>query len=48
VIEATEEAILNSMLAAPTTTGRGRTVHALPDDRRLAAMQKYGRAATPP
>ncbi len=48
VIEATEEAILNSMLAAPTTTGRGRTVHALPHDRLLAAMQKYGRAATPP
>ena len=47
VIEATEEAILNAMLAAPTMTARGRTVHALPHDRLLAALEKYGRPATP-
>ncbi len=31
VVEATEEAVLNSMLAAPTVTGRdGNTSHGLP------------------
>ena len=47
VIEATEEAILNAMLAATTMTARGRTAHALPHDRLLAALEKYGRPATP-
>jgi D-aminopeptidase len=32
VIDAVEEAILNALLAAETTTGRGHTVHALPHD----------------
>jgi D-aminopeptidase len=42
--EATEEAILNAMTSAVTTTGRGgRVVHALPHDRLVAAMRKYGR-----
>jgi D-aminopeptidase len=42
--EATEEAILNALIAAETTTGRqGRTVHALPHDLLLKAMRKYGR-----
>ena len=45
VIEATEEAILNAMLAAPTMTARGRTAHALPHERLLAALEKYGRPA---
>ncbi|MGQ0702324.1 MAG: DmpA family aminopeptidase [Gemmatimonadales bacterium] len=43
-IDATAEAILNAMLAAETMTGaNGFTVHALPRDRLLAALRKYGR-----
>ena len=42
--EATEEAILNAMVAAETMTGfKGHTVHALPHDLLRAAMRKYGR-----
>ena len=42
--EATEEAILNAMTAAETTTGRqGRTVHALPLDRLQDVMRRHGR-----
>jgi D-aminopeptidase len=41
--EATEEAILNALIAAETMTGfRGRTVHALPHDRLLEAMRRRG------
>ena len=47
VIEATEEAILNAILASPTMTARGRTAHALPHDLLLAALEKYGRARRP-
>ncbi len=48
-IQATEEAILNSMLAAETMTGANDvTVYALPVDRLLAAMKKYGRAPMAP
>jgi L-aminopeptidase/D-esterase-like protein len=44
-IQATEEAIVNAMLAAETMTGADDVrVHALPHDRLLAAMAKYGRA----
>jgi D-aminopeptidase len=44
VIESVEEAILNSLVAAQTMTGRDhRTVHALPHDRLLAVMRRYGR-----
>ncbi|MGH7560162.1 MAG: P1 family peptidase [Gemmatimonadales bacterium] len=43
-IDATAEAILNAMLAAETMTGAdGYTVYALPHDRLLAALRKYGR-----
>jgi len=43
-IQATEEAILNAMLAAETMTGADDLrVFALPHDRLLAAMRKYGR-----
>jgi L-aminopeptidase/D-esterase-like protein len=43
-VEATEEAILNALLAAETMTGKdGVRVYALPHDRLLAAMRKYGR-----
>ena len=42
--EATEEAILNAMTSAETTTGKeGRVVHALPLDRLQEVMRKYGR-----
>jgi L-aminopeptidase/D-esterase-like protein len=43
-VQATEEAILNALLAAETMTGAdGLRVYALPHDRLLAAMRKYGR-----
>lgn len=43
-IEATEEAIVNALLAAHTMTGRdGDTVYALPHDRLMQIMHKYGR-----
>ena len=43
-IQATEEAIVNAMLAAPTMTGAdGIRLHGLPGDRVMAAMRKFGR-----
>jgi D-aminopeptidase len=42
VIEATEEAIYNSLFRATTTTGRGHTVEALPIDQTLAILRKHG------
>jgi L-aminopeptidase/D-esterase-like protein len=43
-VQATEESIINAMLAAETMTGvNDRRVHALPVDRLVAAMRKYGR-----
>jgi D-aminopeptidase len=42
VIEATEEAIYNSLFRAITTTGRGHTVEALPLDRTLEILRKHG------
>jgi D-aminopeptidase len=45
-IEATEEAILNALVAAETMTGRdGITAYALPHDALVAVMRRYGRAA---
>lgn len=41
-IEATEEAIYNSLFKATTTVGRGRTVEALPLDRTLEVLRKHG------
>ncbi len=42
--EATEEAVLNSLTMATTTVGRdGNTAYALPLDRLVAIMKKYGR-----
>jgi D-aminopeptidase len=42
-IEATEQAIVNALLAANTMTGRGgTTVHALPHDALLDVMQRHG------
>jgi L-aminopeptidase/D-esterase-like protein len=43
-IEGTSEAILNALLAAETMTGaNGFTMFALPHDRLLAVLRKYGR-----
>lgn len=43
-IEATEEAIINSLVAAETMTGkRGRKVEALPEDKLKEIMKKYNR-----
>lgn len=44
VVECVEEAILNSLLAAQTMTGRdNRTVYALPHDRLRDLLRQYGR-----
>ncbi len=44
VIEATEEAILNGLVEADTMVGRdGITAHALPHDRLVEIMTRYGR-----
>jgi D-aminopeptidase len=44
VIEATEEAILNAMIAAETMVGRdGITAHRLPHDHLVEVMTRYGR-----
>src|SRR5207302_1264268 len=41
VIEATEEAIYNSLFKASTTTGRGHTVEALPLDKTLEILRAH-------
>jgi D-aminopeptidase len=47
-IQATEEAIVNAMVAAETMTGvNGLRVYALPHDRLRAALRKYNRLAEP-
>lgn len=49
VIEATEEAILNSLFAATTVTGYGgRTAQALPVEEVLALLRRHGVLAPPP
>jgi D-aminopeptidase len=49
VVEATEEAIYNSLLKATTMTGHGgRTVEAIPIDRLLEIGKKYNRLHPPP
>ena len=46
--QATEEAILNALVAAETMTGyKGNTVYALPHDRLQEALKKYNRFAEP-
>jgi D-aminopeptidase len=42
VIEATEEAVYNSLFQAVTMTGQGRTIEALPLDRTLEILRKHG------
>ncbi len=46
VIEATEEAIYNSLLRAVTVTGNGHTVQALPIERTLEILKKFGAVTT--
>jgi D-aminopeptidase len=41
VVEATEEAIYNSLFMATTVTSKGRTVEAIPLDRVKAVLEKY-------
>ena len=48
VIEATEEAIYNSMLKATTTSGRGHTIEALPLDQTIEVLRKHGLIASRP
>ena len=43
VMDATEEAIYNSMLRATDTTGNGRTVRAIPIEALKGLLKKYGR-----
>jgi D-aminopeptidase len=42
-IEATEEAIVNSLFMARTTKGRRETVEALPMEKVIAILKKYNR-----
>jgi L-aminopeptidase/D-esterase-like protein len=43
-VQATEEAIINALVAAETTTGyKGNTIYALPHDRLQEALKKYNR-----
>ena len=47
-VQATEEAIINSMVAAETMTGyKGGTIYALPHDRLQQALKKYNRYVEP-
>jgi D-aminopeptidase len=48
VIEATEEAIYNSLFRAVTTTGRGRTVEALPIPKTLEILRRHGALSPTP
>lgn len=42
VVEATEEAVINSLFRASTVTGMGRTAEALPIDETLEVLRRYG------
>ena len=48
VLDATEEAIDNSLLKATDVTANGRTIRAIPVDALRALLKKYGRGGTPP
>jgi D-aminopeptidase len=43
VLEATEEAVYNSLLKATDTTANGRTVRAIPVEELKAVLKKYGK-----
>jgi D-aminopeptidase len=42
-VQATEEAVINALVAAETMTGEGHTVAALPHDRLREVLQRYNR-----
>jgi len=45
-VEAVEEAVANALFTATTTVGRdGNVLHALPIDRTLEILARYGRPA---
>jgi L-aminopeptidase/D-esterase-like protein len=44
-VEATEEAIVNALVAAQTMTGARGTVHALPHDQLREILRRYNRLA---
>ena len=47
-VEATEEAVINALVAAETMTGaNGVTVHALPHERLREVLRRYGRLGDP-
>jgi D-aminopeptidase len=46
VVEATEEAIYNSLFQATTVTGNGRTAEAIPLDKVREILARYGRGVT--
>ncbi|PYS48989.1 MAG: aminopeptidase [Acidobacteria bacterium] len=48
VIEATEEAIYNSLFRASAMTGRGHTIEALPVDRTVEILRKHGAISEKP
>jgi len=41
-LEATEEAVYNSLFQASTVTANGRTVEAIPIERVVEILKKYG------
>jgi D-aminopeptidase len=43
-LDATEEAVYNSLLRATDTTSGGRTIRALPIEGLVALLKKYGRS----
>jgi D-aminopeptidase len=46
-VDATEEAVVNSLWQAETTHGReGRVVERLPQDEALAVLERHGRLGT--
>jgi D-aminopeptidase len=45
VLDATEEALYNSLLKAVDTTGNGRTIRALPIEELRTILKKYGRSS---
>jgi D-aminopeptidase len=47
VIEATEEAIVNALLAAETMSGKGATAHRLDPNALLDVLRRYGRLPQP-
>jgi D-aminopeptidase len=48
VLDATEEAVDNSLLRATDVTANGRTIRAIPIDRLKALLKKYGRPSGQP